>query len=213
MRFSLIKKYKAFQKNYMKVGVKKLLRAGMVPVRTWRVHAVGLDPTERLKLTRQMAAAQSKKSTTSLSLFMEAYGLEVEEELSTLATPNWAEEARIGKWHHEQKEAWMKQDREVQMWRQVRGPAGVVMCETRDPGIKWPQWHTLVFECDRRIDMRDMFAQKMLRKCFCSRLAGSCLAAQEDERRVDWKTSKRCEKNMSGRRLGAETTLRLWLVG
>ena len=28
-------------------GVKKLLRAGMVPARTWRVHAVGMAPTER----------------------------------------------------------------------------------------------------------------------------------------------------------------------
>ena len=35
LRFSIIKKYKAFQKNCMKVGVKKLLRAGMVPARTW----------------------------------------------------------------------------------------------------------------------------------------------------------------------------------
>ena len=33
-----------------------------------------------------MAAAAGKKSTTSLSLFMEAYGLGVEEELSTMAT-------------------------------------------------------------------------------------------------------------------------------
>ena len=32
-----------------------------------------------------MAAAVGKKSTTSLSLFMEAYGLEVEEELSPMA--------------------------------------------------------------------------------------------------------------------------------
>ena len=32
--------------------------------------------------------------------------------------------------------AWMKQLQEVQMWRQVRGPAGAVMCETRDLGIK-----------------------------------------------------------------------------
>ena len=31
-----------------------------------------------------MAAAAGKKSTTSLSLVMEAYGLEVEEELSTM---------------------------------------------------------------------------------------------------------------------------------
>ena len=38
-----------------------------------------------------MAGAAGKKSTTSLSLFMEAYGLEVEEELSTMATQYWAE--------------------------------------------------------------------------------------------------------------------------
>ena len=59
----------------MKVGVKKLLRAGMMPARTWRVHAEGMAPTERLKLRRQVAAAAGKKSTTSLSLFMETYGL------------------------------------------------------------------------------------------------------------------------------------------
>ena len=101
-----------------------------------------------------MAAAAGKKSTTSLSLFMEAYGLEVQEELSTLATQYWAEGAWIGKLHHEQREAWMKHVREFQMWRQVRGPAGAVMCETRDLGIKWPHWHTLIFKGDRKIDMK-----------------------------------------------------------
>ena len=48
----------------------------------------------------------------------------------------------------------MKQIGEVQMWRQVGGPAGAVMCETRDLGIKWPHWNTLIFEGDRHIDMR-----------------------------------------------------------
>ena len=62
VRFSLIKRNKAFQKNYMKVGVKKkLLPAGMVPARTWGVHAVVMAPTERFKLRRQMAAAAGKK--------------------------------------------------------------------------------------------------------------------------------------------------------
>ena len=28
------------------------------------------------------------------------------------------------------------------------------MCETRDLGIKWRHWHTLIFEGDRIIDMR-----------------------------------------------------------
>ena len=28
------------------------------------------------------------------------------------------------------------------------------MCETRDLGIKWPHWYTLIPEGDRRVDMR-----------------------------------------------------------
>ena len=72
--FSVIKKNKVFQKSYMKVGVKKLSRAGMMPARTWGVHAVEMAPTERFKLRRQMVAAAGKKSPTSLSLFMEAHG-------------------------------------------------------------------------------------------------------------------------------------------
>ena len=50
-----------------------------------------------------MAAAAGKKSTTSLSLFMEKCGLEDEEELSIMATQHWAEGIRIGKWCHEKK--------------------------------------------------------------------------------------------------------------
>ena len=83
-----------------------------------------------------MAAAAGKKSTTSLSLFMETYGTEVEEELSNMATQYWAEGVWIEKWCHEHKEAWMRQIREVQAWKQERGPAGAVMCETLDLGKK-----------------------------------------------------------------------------
>ena len=39
----------------------------------------------------------------SLSLFMEAYGFEVEEELSTMATQYWAEGVWTGTWRHETK--------------------------------------------------------------------------------------------------------------
>ena len=67
VRFSIIRKNKAFQKNLMKVGVKKLPRAGMMPARTLGAHAVGMSPAERLKLRRQMAEAAGKKSTTSLT--------------------------------------------------------------------------------------------------------------------------------------------------
>ena len=30
------------------------------------------------------------------------------------------------------------------------------MCETRDLGVKWPHWHTLIDEGDRNIDMRNV---------------------------------------------------------
>ena len=48
----------------------------------------------------------------------------------------------------------MGQIREVQTWKQVRGLAGAVICETRDLGMKWPCWHTLVFSDEMTIDMR-----------------------------------------------------------
>ena len=61
-----------------------------------------------------MAAAACKKSATSLFLFMEARGLEVEEELPTLATQYWAEGVWTEKWYREQGEACMRQIQEVQ---------------------------------------------------------------------------------------------------
>ena len=80
---------KAFQKNYMKVGVRELLRRSMVPARAEGSACSGDGPYRKIFFRRQMAAAAGKKRTTSLSLFMEAFGLEVEEELSTLATQTW----------------------------------------------------------------------------------------------------------------------------
>ena len=60
--------------------------------------------TERLKMRRQVAAAAGKKSTTLLSLFLEAGRIGSRgEELSSLATQYWAEGVWIGQWHHEQK--------------------------------------------------------------------------------------------------------------
>ena len=122
LRFSLIKKNKAIQKSYMKVGVKKLLCAVVVPAGTW--ESIQWDGSkEKVEIEETDGS-----STTSFSLFMGACALEVEVELSILATQCWAEGVWIGKWHHEQREAWMKQIQEVQSWKQVRGPAGAVMC-------------------------------------------------------------------------------------
>ena len=56
-----------------------------------------------------VVAAARTKSTTSLSLLMEVFGLEVEEELSTSATQYWTGGVWTGKWYREQREAWMEQ--------------------------------------------------------------------------------------------------------
>ena len=50
--FSIIKKNLTFQKNFMKLGVKKLLRAGVMPARTRGAHAVGMSPTKRFKIEK-----------------------------------------------------------------------------------------------------------------------------------------------------------------
>ena len=61
VRFSLIRKNRAFQKNYMRTGVRKLLRTGLVTARAWGGRTVGIATTERLKLRRQMAAASKNE--------------------------------------------------------------------------------------------------------------------------------------------------------
>ena len=70
MRFSLTKKNKAFQKSYMKVGVKKLIRAGMMPARTWGVRAMELSPTERLKLRKTDGSCCQEKKEYDIPVFV-----------------------------------------------------------------------------------------------------------------------------------------------
>ena len=61
VRLSLVKKNDVFQKNYMNVEVKKLSRAGMVPARAWRVHAVGNRPYRKVKLEETDGSSSGQK--------------------------------------------------------------------------------------------------------------------------------------------------------
>ena len=136
VRSSLIRKNQVFKKNYMRV---------------WFSQERGED---KPWASRQMGAAAGKKGLVSLSLFLEGSDLEVEEELSTMVTQPWAAGTWVGKISREQKELWRRHIFEVQTWRQVREVAGAVMCDTRDLGIKWPQWHSLIFEGHIQVGMR-----------------------------------------------------------
>ena len=51
------KEEQSFSQELHAGGVKKLLRTGVAPARAWAAQAVGIAPTEILKLRRQMAAA------------------------------------------------------------------------------------------------------------------------------------------------------------
>ena len=105
VRFSHIRKSRIFRKSYMRTGVRKLLRKGLVPARAWGGQAVGLAPRQRLTLRRQMAAAAGEKESVSLSFFMEVSNLEVEEEPFTMAALAWVEGVWLGRWVREQQKA------------------------------------------------------------------------------------------------------------
>ena len=73
----------------------------------------------------------------------------------------------MNRWRREQQKMRRKQIFEVQRWKQVRGLAGAVMCETCDLDIQWPHRHTLLFTGQVAVDMRVVCPQdvkKMLLK-------------------------------------------------
>ena len=87
-----------------------------------------------------------------------------------IALPQWPrllgrKVSCLGRWEREQQKAWRKQIFEVQTRKQERGPAGAVTCETRDLGIKWSQWHTLLFEEQVAVDMTVVCPQDV-KGCF-----------------------------------------------
>ena len=105
---------------------------------------------------------------TSLSLFMEAYGLEVQEELSTMATYSV-----LGRRSMDSKvelRAKTSPDEADSRGSDVKTSerAGAVMCETRDLVTKWPHWDTLMFSDEIKVDMR-FVCPKDVRKMLAQR--------------------------------------------
>ena len=67
--FSLTKKKKASQKSYLKVGVKKLLRAGMMPARTWGVHAFGDGSNGEVEIEETDGSSRQKEYDFSALIY------------------------------------------------------------------------------------------------------------------------------------------------
>ena len=134
--------------------MRKLLRTGLVLAKAWEGQAVGIAPRERLKLRRQMAAAAGKKSSVSLSFFMDVTNLEVEEELSTMATHAWAEVVRLGRMEKRAAEGLEEAGLRDLETSERTGWSGHC-ARPRDLGTKWPQWqHTLLCEGQVVVDVK-----------------------------------------------------------
>ena len=70
-RIAIIKKTKEFRKAYMRTGTNNVLRMGVVPGRVWGSEVLGMGPSQRENLQRQLASAAGKKPSAVLSLFMQ----------------------------------------------------------------------------------------------------------------------------------------------
>ena len=93
-----------------------------------------------------MAEASGRAPTVSMSLFLEMSDLEIEAGTACMATLCWAEAVWMGRWTEDLEKCWRRVGEgcvwEAASRKQVRGPAGAVVCETRD----CPRWHALLFE-------------------------------------------------------------------
>ena len=75
----------------MRTGICEVLRMGVGPGGVWRSEALGKAPSQREDLRRHVASAAGKKSSLSLSLFLDVDNLEIEHELSCAATDDTRE--------------------------------------------------------------------------------------------------------------------------
>ena len=89
-------------------GTNKVLRMGVVPGRVWGSEALGMAPSQRENLRRQMASAAEPKPSMALSLLLEINNLEVEHELACVATCFWAQAVWTGQWEDDVREGWKK---------------------------------------------------------------------------------------------------------
>ena len=88
---------------------------------------------------RQLASAAGKKPSVSLSLFLEINTLEIAHGVTCAATCFWAQGVWTGRLEEDMKRSlW-----EATSWTNVIAPAGAVLGEMKDLGIRVPSWVSL----------------------------------------------------------------------
>ena len=78
-------------------------------------------------------AEEADGSSSRVSILIPLHGVG----LSTMATLQWAEGVWVGKWKKSGRRRGGSRTLGFKHGEQVRGPAGAVMRETRDLGVKW----------------------------------------------------------------------------
>ena len=109
-------------------------------------------------------SSKKERVCVTFSFLLKVNGLEVDEDLSTMGTLFSAEGVWVNMLRKEQPKAWSKQFFEVQGWWRVRGPEGAVRRKTCDLGIKWPQWHALMFGGRVAVDVTVVCPQDLKKK-------------------------------------------------
>ena len=84
-----------------------------------------------------------------------------EADLACMTALFWGKAVSMGRWDEDLETCWRRQVRAPASWKEVRGPAEAVVCETRDLGIRFPSWHVHLFEDGIIVDMKVAYTQDM----------------------------------------------------
>ena len=72
-------------------------------------EALGIPPSQRLRLRRQIAMVVGNRASVSPSRYLQVNDLKMEPELSFIATQFSAEDVWMNRWRNEQQDAWGRQ--------------------------------------------------------------------------------------------------------
>ena len=125
----------------------------------WSENAPGIPPTKRLSLRRKMAEAVGNAPFSIIVSFPRNVGSGGRGRFNLHDNALWAEAVQMERWDEDLEKCWRKQVWKTASWKQVRGPAGAVVCATRDSGIGFPSWHALLFEEGVIVDVKAVCPQ------------------------------------------------------
>jgi hypothetical protein len=138
--------------------VSKVAKMGLKAAATYGQRAVGLDPKLRLRIRRQISAAQKGSHRgRSLTLRLAVSGAEILHDTRAEPIEAWATAVWDSNRTEDLGAAWLKQTVKHAAgtsWKLVQGPAATCLAIAREMGWAWPAWHSFITREKILIDMR-----------------------------------------------------------